>query len=116
MQCRKHKKTFHGQAQLPLGMLVRLIIFTAIGFIGLGILLVFATRVFTPLPNLFIASCSCSHHIVFFNETDSRTVPVGAFFIFGTQQDIINVWMCRRSRRMSLESTDSRLSTAKVNV
>jgi hypothetical protein len=59
IQVRNHKKEFQGQAQLPFGMLVRVLIFTVIGFVGIGISLVFVTRVFSPLPNLFIALCSC---------------------------------------------------------
>jgi hypothetical protein len=45
---------------------------------------------------------------------DSRAVPVAAFLIFGTQKDIIDVWLCRRSKHMPLETFNSRASASKV--
>jgi hypothetical protein len=41
-------------------------------------------------------------------------VPVAAFLIFGTQKDIIDVWLCRRSKHMPLETFNSRASASKV--
>jgi hypothetical protein len=37
-----------------MGMLVRVMIFTVVGLLGIGVSLVFVTSVFTPLPNIFI--------------------------------------------------------------
>jgi hypothetical protein len=96
IKCHKHKKLYRSQAQLPMGMLVRVMIFTVVGLLGIGVSLVFVTSVFTPLPNIFIG-----------------LMPVAAFLIFGSQQDIIDVWLCRRARRSSFQPITSRGSVSK---
>jgi len=95
IKARRHMRSV-GSAQLPIGMLVRVVLFTAAGVVAIAMSFIFVTRVFSPLPNIFIA-----------------LMPIAAVLIFGTQADILGIWFCRR-RKASHDARGRISSTEKL--
>lgn len=69
-----------GATQLPVGMLVRVVIFALAGIVAIIMNSILMTQTFSPLPipNVIIA-----------------LMPIIVFLIFGTRKDVLQVWICR---------------------